>query len=286
MKIKTLKELNLEDDFLFAKVMRDESICKEFLEKLLEINIKELKIIEEQKVIDLDPQSKSVRLDIYVKDENETVYNIEMQRGSNKNLPKRLRYYQGNIDMDLIQRGDNYIDLVKSYVIFICTFDLFKKGRHKYTFETICKEDTSIKLEDDAYKIILNTKGILNDMSEELIDFLEYVDNSDDETANHSSGTLSKNIHKKVLEIKNNPKMEVEYMTILERDRLNREEGIQIGLKQGLSQGLTQGKLVGRREAFIEMAKSLIGVLPIDVIAKKTGLTEEEVLSLERELKN
>ena len=30
---KTLKELNLEDDFLFAKVMSDKEICKELLEK-------------------------------------------------------------------------------------------------------------------------------------------------------------------------------------------------------------------------------------------------------------
>jgi hypothetical protein len=31
---KTLKELNLEDDFLFAKVMSDKEICKELLENL------------------------------------------------------------------------------------------------------------------------------------------------------------------------------------------------------------------------------------------------------------
>ena len=32
---KTLKELNLEDDFLFAKVMSDKEICKELLENIL-----------------------------------------------------------------------------------------------------------------------------------------------------------------------------------------------------------------------------------------------------------
>ena len=36
---KTLKELNLEDDFLFAKVMSDKNICKELLEKILDIKI-------------------------------------------------------------------------------------------------------------------------------------------------------------------------------------------------------------------------------------------------------
>ena len=43
---KTLKELNLEDDFLFAKVMSDKEICKEFLEKLLEIEIEKIEMPE------------------------------------------------------------------------------------------------------------------------------------------------------------------------------------------------------------------------------------------------
>ena len=71
---KTLKELNLEDDFLFAKVMSDKKICKEFLEKLLEIEIEKIEMPENQKTIDLLLESKGIRLDIYVKDENNTVY--------------------------------------------------------------------------------------------------------------------------------------------------------------------------------------------------------------------
>lgn len=34
-KEKTIKELNLEDDFLFAKVMSDKEICRKALEKIL-----------------------------------------------------------------------------------------------------------------------------------------------------------------------------------------------------------------------------------------------------------
>ena len=144
--LKTLKDLNLEDDFLFANVMNDKEICKEFLEKLLEIDIERIEIPQNQKTIDLLLESKGIRLDIYVKDEKENVYNVEMQRGRHRNIPKRLRYYQGNIDLDLISKGEDYRKLAKSYIIFICTFDLFNKGRHKYTFETVCKEDNSIRL--------------------------------------------------------------------------------------------------------------------------------------------
>ena len=45
--------------------------------------------------IDLSADAKSVRLDIYVEDEKNTVYNIEMQTVENRNIPRRTRYYQG-----------------------------------------------------------------------------------------------------------------------------------------------------------------------------------------------
>lgn len=260
---KKLKELNLEDDFLFAKVMSDKEICKEFLEKLLNIEIAKVEMPENQKTINLLLESKGIRLDIYVKDENNTVYNVEMQRGKHRNLPKRLRYYQGNIDLDLISKGEDYKKLAKSYIIFICTFDLFKAGRHKYTFETVCVEDNSIKLKDDTNKIILNTKGNIKDLDDELIDFLEYVEQSDDKTAEKTTGTLVKNIHKKVIEVKSNPNMEVEFMTLLERDREKLEEG--------------------RAEERLAIAKEMIkDNEPIEKIIKYSKLTKEEILELKK----
>lgn len=45
------------------------------------------------------------------------------------NLPKRMRYYQGMIDLNILEKGENYKNLKKSFVIFICTFDLFGLGR-------------------------------------------------------------------------------------------------------------------------------------------------------------
>ena len=212
--------------------------------------------------IDLLLDSKGIRLDIYVKDENNTVYNVEMQRGKHRNIPKRLRYYQGNIDLDLISKGEDYIKLAKSYIIFICTFDLFGAGRHKYTFETVCVEDNTIKLKDDTNKIILNTKGILNDLSEELIEFLEYIEHSNDKTAEEASGELVKNVHKRVMEVKNNPNVEVEFMTLLERDREKIAEGLE--------------------EKAIDVAREMLkDKEPIEKIMKYTKLSKEDILKIE-----
>ena len=77
---KKLQDLNLDDDFLFAKVMSDKEICRRVLEQILNIKISRIEFLNEQKVTDLLLESKAVRLDIYVKAEYKTVYNVEMQK--------------------------------------------------------------------------------------------------------------------------------------------------------------------------------------------------------------
>lgn len=37
-------------------------------------------------------------------------------------------YYQGMIDLNILEKGEDYRNLKKSYVIFICTFDQYGKG--------------------------------------------------------------------------------------------------------------------------------------------------------------
>lgn len=263
--VKTIKELNLEDDFLFAKVMSDTEICKEVLEKILNVKIEKIIVLEEQKVIDLLIESKGIRLDVYVQDENNTVYNVEMQRGKNKNLPKRFRYYQGNIDLDLISKGEDYKKLKNSFVIFICTFDLFGQGRHVYTFENRCIEDSNLILDDGTKKIILNTKGILDDVDSEMHDFLRYIENTTDMAAETSSGNLVKHIHEKVKEVKNNKIVEVEYMTLLERDR------------EKIEQGIEQGIEIGKAELLIKLLTKKFKTLPKLFVEKIKSLPEDKL---------
>lgn len=226
---KTIKELNLEDDFLFAKVMSDKEICRKVLEKILDVPIKEVVIPTAQRTIDILFEGKGIRLDVYVNDDKGTVYNVEMQRGKKRELPKRSRYYQGSIDLDLISAGQPYTALRKTFVIFICTFDPFKDGRHIYSFENICRENTAITLGDETAKIFLNTKGTMVDVDNDMNEFLTYVENTTDDFASRSNSLLVKEIHKKVTEVKQSKEMEVEYMTLLQRDR----ENIELGREEG-----------------------------------------------------
>ena len=271
---KIIQELNLDHDFLFAKVMSDKNICKKVLEKILNIKIKDIQMPTEQKVIDILLGSKAVRLDIYVSDENNTIYNVEMQKGKRTNLPKRSRYYQGSIDLDMISKGKDYEELKKSFVIFICTFDPFARGRYIYTFENRCNEDPSLILGDGTQKLFLNTKGKIDDVDEEMIEFLKYIEESTDAVAKASRSLLVKEINEKIKYLKEDKSMEVEYMTLLERDREK--------VKEGIEQGIEQGRQEGKEEAKKEAAKALLDLLDDETIASRIGMPIEEVKALRK----
>ena len=140
-------------------------------------------------------------------------------------MAKRSRYYQGSIDLDLISKGEDYNKLNKSFVIFICTFDPFDRGRNLCTFENRCNEDTTLSLEDETVKVFLNTKGSMSDVDQEMLDFLAYIENSTDDIAINSKSELLELLNEKVKFVKDNKSMELEYMTLYEREREKYQEG-------------------------------------------------------------
>ena len=65
------EELSISNDFLFGKVMQNPELCKELLQRILtDLKTDHIEYPELQKSIKQDLDAKSVRLDVYVKDEN------------------------------------------------------------------------------------------------------------------------------------------------------------------------------------------------------------------------
>lgn len=175
-RIKEYNELDFTDDFMFCMILENNlELCKELLELILDIKIKKVELADSQKRIELTYDGKGVRLDVYVNDSENTVYDIEMQTTKQKELPKRTRYYQGMIDLNSIQKGMDYSELKKTYVIFICLKDVFGKNLPIYTFNSICEQEHSIRLGDEATKVILNAEGSREGLSENMCRFLDYL---------------------------------------------------------------------------------------------------------------
>ncbi len=224
--------------------MQDSELCKELLQRILpDLEIDHIEYPELQKAIKPDVDAKSIRLDVYIRDDKGTIYDIEMQVTDTKELPKRSRYYQSVIDLQLIDKGQHYKLLKPSYIIFICPFDVFCQGRHIYTFENICKEDTNIVLGDGAVKIFLNADSEMDDVSKELAAFLDFV------AGKETDDSFVKKLDDAVKMAKKNREWRHEYMTLLMRDQENLEKGIEKGIKKGIEKGTMQE----RRRIIIKM---------------------------------
>ena len=106
----------------------------------------------------LDSEFKSVRFDVYASDEEEVSYDVEMQNDDTKNLPKRCRYYQAELDVTSLRPGEDYQQLKPGYIIFICSFDPFGKEDVSMCLKSTAKE-ADIPLGDETQKIFFNTNG-------------------------------------------------------------------------------------------------------------------------------
>ena len=273
MYIKSFDELTFQDNFIFQKVMLKKHICKAVLERLLDISIKDIVYIHEEKNLDVRWDTKSVRLDVFVNDDKGTVFNIEMQTSKDmEELVKRTRFYQSILDMYHIQKGQKYTTLNESYIIFICTFPVFTGERHKYTFKNICIEDYDIALNDGATKLFLSTKGTQNDVSKPLQAFLDYIDGQE------ATDELLRDIDDAVHEVKHCEAWKEEYsMLSMDHYKYWKEgmaEGIAEGLAQGKAEGLAQGEAKGKAEVVIQMLQEK---LSLEMIARLTKLTVEQI---------
>ncbi len=176
---KEYRKLVFKDNFMFCKVVvNNPELCRHMLELILGKAIREVNIHAAEHVMDITADAKSIWLDVYLDDDAGTVYDLEMQITAKKNLPRRLRYYQGVIDLNLIEKGDDYDQLPESVVVFICTFDYFGKGLPFYVFENRCEAMPELLLGDGTRKVFVNPYGDRTGLPENVIHFLDYIRDS------------------------------------------------------------------------------------------------------------
>ena len=281
---KRLEDLTFTDDFMFSQVMKNKEICKEVVETILGIKVGRIEFLTSQYEIEIDPESKTIAMDVYLRDEKKII-NVELQNGHRLELPKRSRYYQAVADIDNTSPGELYSEMKDNYVIFICTFDPFLQGKAFYKFENIClNEDKPLRLNDGTYKIFLNTASDdLTLLDPELKLFYDYI------RRGTADSTLTEKINSSITELKENRETRRKYMTyttrIAEAKSEAREEGIKYGIsigeKLGEERGISIGLSQGAYQKAVETAKNFLAMgLSIEQVADGTGLSPEEIEKL------
>ena len=266
--------ITIKNNFLFQETLRNKSLCKQLLERVLHIQVKTIRYMETEKTMKAQLSSKNTRLDVYVEDKDGNVADIEMQTTDTKSvinyderdektiireLPLRTRYYQNIIGTNMLRKGMHYRELRKAYVIFICTFDPFGAGLPVYHFTYRCKENGNLQMGDLTENIFLNVKAADKTDDEELAAFLRYVNGQ------RATTSFTRMLDKEATRIRNNDDWRLKAMTLdMEIKDMKKRE-----------------REKGKQERSLEIAKAMLADgMEISKVAKLTNLSVKEVAAL------
>ena len=154
--LQRLSALRLLDDDFMNKVFEDKA-CAEFLLQIIlqrsDLKVAQVHVQHEVKNL----QGRSARLDILAVDQENRVYNIEIQRDDRGASVNRARYNSSLIDANITEPGEQYENLNETYVIFITEHDVLKGGRPIYRIERTVQE-TSESFGDGTHILYVNAQ--------------------------------------------------------------------------------------------------------------------------------
>ncbi len=137
-KSKKYKKYNLKNDIIFKAFFArkgNEIFLIDFLEALLNIKIKAIKINEEVNLEQLSVDEKGGRLDLQAKLNDGVIVNIELQMRNNFNIKERTTVYSSKVISREVARGSDYKDVSKVIMINILGYNLLEFD--EYISETV-----------------------------------------------------------------------------------------------------------------------------------------------------
>ncbi len=290
-----LELLPLTDDYIFKRVFAykgNESVLKDFLEALLKIEIKGIKITNPE-IIPYEKGEKRGLLDIKAEINDGTMIDVELQMKNEKNTEERATEYMGKMISEQLQVGDSYQKLKKSIVIFITNYNFLNRNSYhsvgRMKFDKTLKDeyvDMGFKIEDEiASKYIeVHYIELPKFKKRELSKFTKLDQWMCIFTQNKEGIMLAEKENKEIEKAINtldflskDPKERERHNSIVmaEYNRLVSEQNF---FEEGKEKGRKEGKIEGKREEKIEIVKKMLKEkLSIEMIEKLTGLSKEEI---------
>lgn len=238
--VKPFEELCFSDNFIFCKVMQDESICKQMLKILLKIDVDHIEYLNTEHPLENFYDTKGVRMDVFLKDSNRVI-DIEIQTGNYDDLLLRARYYQGAADINTVPRRTKYKDLKENFILFICKDDPFGLGFPCYTKKTSFVETDDIPYDDKTHNVFYNSSAYAKAHDKEVRDVLEFI------YTMKSNSDFTKYLETSVKIAKAKPVFKDEYMYFSDIVEDEKEKAYENGHKDGQEEG--------KRSVIIEQIK-------------------------------
>ena len=256
--------------------MREPRLCQRFLEKVLDIKIRKLEFIQTEKAFKESRTRHGIRLDVYVEDDADSVYDVEMQN-SIESL-KRVRYYQSGIDRQILKSGAFYTQLKTSFFIMVCNYDPthvkndpedpasreipgLAYPMYKRKSVMACPVG-NVVYDDGSHAIFLNAKydpKYREDMPEvcEFLDLLNEQKNIPPGVLKYPLGQMAA---EGIMRFRQDEEKVEEIMTLAEylreQEYKARENGEAVGVARGRAEGRAEGRADALQEAIAKLMKA------------------------------
>ena len=273
------KKYNLKNDVIFQTFFSrkgNEEFLIDFLNALLNKDIKSIEVREEVNLERLSKEEKGGRLDLQAKLEDGTIISIEMQLRNEYNIEERTTLYSGKVISRETERGTDYEDINQVIMINILGYNFLKVEDYI--------SETAIVLEKHRdYEVLTGLKWYFielpkfrkqnPDMNEKINQWLAFIDDYNKEMV-------------KVAEEKNDKlkkaRIEMNYLT--GDAEVRRLAELREKWEMDRISAINHATRKGAKDKSIEIAKEMIKKeLDINLICEVTKLTKEEIEKIVKE---
>ena len=262
------ENLDVMDNFLFNQLSTNPKTKEGFLrcliKNLLGKEIGKIVIRAENMIYPTLPDKRGVRLDVQIdelnlKDEITTIYDIEPHRDFERDYPKKIRFSQAQIDKNNMLSGNNdFSCMPELFIVNITNYDPFGDDQMVYTFQKKCIEAPEVVYNDGVTILYFNTTGTKGG-SEELKNFLEYLEKSEPEKA---VTTATQELQGYVEQIKHDAEIGGNYMTFGDLlDKITAEVAAEAAEKATAEAAAEAAKVAAEKDAIIAEKEAIIAEL-------------------------
>lgn len=277
---KETKRYNLKNDVIFKAFFAkkgNEQFLIDFLIGLLKIEIKEIKVEEEADILKFNNLEKGGRIDLQATLGDGTIVSIEMQVKNKNDIEKRSEFNASGVLRNKTEQGTEYINIKQVIMINILDYSFLDIEDYVSETTTVLNKHREYELPSliKHYYIELPKFRKQNpDMDDKLNQWLALIDDND--------GGRIKMAEKKNKKIKS-ALDELGYLT--GDAEVRRIAELRARWEMDWNSDMGYARREGKRENQLEVAKKMLEEnLPINIIIKVTGLTEQEVLEIKEQV--
>lgn len=214
----------------------------------------------------------TARLDVRIKLNNQDHVDVEIQLRDRFDMVSRIVYYLSKLYTDQMTKGMSYKDLGRAISLNILDYNLLEEKEYfnQYRFKNTKNNGELTDIVEVDYLELKKVPKEYNDMKDMWATMLS----TESEEVLDMLAVNNEEMHKVV------EKLQYVSADDITRFQYDQRQKAEYDYYADMKASKDEGEAKGREESRVEIAKNLLDVLDNETIAKKTGLTVEQVQRL------